>query len=61
MPATNNFPGHGADELIDLLCRAFLGPGDAIINCPPTFGMYQFDVAGGRAARSRFRDGGISA
>ncbi len=44
------FPGHGADELIDLLCRAFLQPGDAIITCPPTFGMYDFDAAlsGGR-------------
>ena len=44
VPATNIFPGHGADELIDLLCRLFLGPGDAIINCPPTFGMYEFDA-----------------
>jgi histidinol-phosphate aminotransferase len=49
-PAANIFPGHGADELIDLLCRVFLGPGDAIINCPPTFGMYEFDagLAGAR-------------
>lgn len=37
--------GAGADELIDLLMRAFLVPGDAIINCPPTFGMYAFDAA----------------
>lgn len=37
-------PGHGADELLDLLCRLFLSPGDAIINCPPTFGMYSFDA-----------------
>jgi len=44
VPAANIFPGHGADELIDLLCRVFLGPGDAIINCPPTFGMYEFDA-----------------
>ena len=50
MPAANIFPGHGADELIDLLCRVFLAPGDAIINCPPTFGMYEFDagLAGAR-------------
>ena len=50
VPAANIFPGHGADELIDLLCRIFLGPGDAIINCPPTFGMYEFDagLAGAR-------------
>ncbi len=37
--------GAGADELIDLLTRLFLEPGDAIINCPPTFGMYAFDAA----------------
>jgi histidinol-phosphate aminotransferase len=37
--------GHGSDELIDLVMRLFLGPGDAIINCPPTFGMYSFDSA----------------
>ena len=37
-------PGHGADELIDYLCRILLQPGDVIINCPPTFGMYDFDA-----------------
>jgi histidinol-phosphate aminotransferase len=37
--------GAGADELIDLVTRLFLEPGDAIINCPPTFGMYAFDAA----------------
>lgn len=38
--------GAGADELIDLLCRLFINPGtdDAIVNCPPTFGMYKFDA-----------------
>jgi histidinol-phosphate aminotransferase len=36
--------GHGADELIDLVMRLFIEPGDAIINCPPTFGMYPFDA-----------------
>lgn len=42
--------GAGADELIDLLLRLCLQPGDAIIDCPPTFGMYSFDagVCGGR-------------
>jgi histidinol-phosphate aminotransferase len=42
--------GAGADELIDLLLRLMLEPGDAIIDCPPTFGMYSFDTAvcGGR-------------
>jgi len=37
--------GAGADELIDLIMRLFIDPGDAIINCPPTFGMYSFDAA----------------
>jgi histidinol-phosphate aminotransferase len=37
--------GHGADELIDLMMRLVIEPGDAIINCPPTFGMYKFDAA----------------
>jgi histidinol-phosphate aminotransferase len=35
--------GAGADELIDLLMRLILEPGDAILSCPPTFGMYPFD------------------
>ena len=36
--------GHGADELIDLIMRLFIQPGDAVIDCPPTFGMYSFDT-----------------
>lgn len=42
--------GMGSDELIDLILRLFLDPGDEVINCPPTFGMYPFstDVCGGR-------------
>lgn len=44
VPAENILPSHGADELLDYLCRLFLQPGDAIINCPPTFGMYSFDA-----------------
>lgn len=31
--------GCGADELIDLLMRCVLDPGDAIVDCPPTFTM----------------------
>ncbi len=37
--------GCGADELIDLLMRCMLDPGDKIIDCPPTFTMYAFDAA----------------
>ncbi len=53
VPAGNILPGHGADELIDLLCRLTVGPGDAVVDCPPTFGMYSFDagIAGGSVTR----------
>ena len=44
VPAAHILPGHGADELLDCLCRMFLAPGDAVINTPPTFGMYSFDA-----------------
>lgn len=44
-PAANILPSHGADEMLDLICRVLLAPGDAIINTPPTFGMYEFDAA----------------
>jgi histidinol-phosphate aminotransferase len=43
-PAANILPTHGADEMLDYLCRLFLSKGDAILNCPPTFGMYEFDA-----------------
>jgi len=36
--------GAGADELIDLLMRVLLEPGDCVLSCPPTFGMYSFDA-----------------
>ncbi len=44
VPAEHILAGSGADELIDLICRLTLAPGDAIIDCPPTFGMYSFDA-----------------
>jgi histidinol-phosphate aminotransferase len=37
--------GAGADELIELLFKLFVAPGEAIVNCPPTFGMYTFCAA----------------
>ncbi len=40
VPAENIVVGSGADEVIDMLLRLFINPGDAIINTPPTFGMY---------------------
>lgn len=37
--------GCGADELIDLIMRCVLEPGDKIVDCPPTFTMYEFDAS----------------
>jgi histidinol-phosphate aminotransferase len=45
VPMENLIAGAGADELIDLVMRLVLDPGDAILNCPPTFGMYAFDAS----------------
>ncbi len=42
--------GNGSDELLDLILRLVIEPGDAVINCPPTFGMYSF-LAGVCGAR----------
>jgi len=42
--------GSGSDELIDLILRLFVEPGDRVINCVPTFGMYPFstEICGGK-------------
>ncbi|XP_075477224.1 histidinol-phosphate aminotransferase, chloroplastic-like [Primulina tabacum] len=37
--------GCGADELIDLIMRCVLDPGEKIVDCPPTFTMYEFDAS----------------
>lgn len=36
--------GNGSDEIIDLIVRLFVGPGDKIIEPSPTFGMYGFSA-----------------
>jgi histidinol-phosphate aminotransferase len=36
--------GGGSNTLIDLIFRLFVGPGDEIINCVPTFGIYSFSA-----------------
>ena len=47
--ASHIVAGAGSDELIDLVLRLFLEPGDGVINCVPTFGMYPFctEICGG--------------
>ncbi len=34
--------GAGSDDLLDLVIRAVVRPGDRVIDCTPTFGMYPF-------------------
>jgi histidinol-phosphate aminotransferase len=50
LPVEMIMAGAGADELIDLALRPTLSPGDVVIDCPPTFGMYSF-LAGVNNAR----------
>ena len=40
----------GSNRLIDLLLRLLISPGDEVINCVPTFGIYSFstELCGGR-------------
>ncbi len=45
VPVQRIMAGMGADELIDLVLRALLAPGDKVLNCPPSFGMYPFSTA----------------
>ena len=45
VPRDRLIAGAGADELIDLVLRAILEPGDGVLNCPPSFGMYPFSTA----------------
>ena len=49
-PADQIVAGNGSDELIDMLLRMFLGPGENIVIPTPTFGMYAFsaEVCGGK-------------
>jgi histidinol-phosphate aminotransferase len=42
LPTEHILCGAGADELIDLVARAFVQPGDVIADLPPTFGMYRW-------------------
>ena len=44
VPAESLILGNGADELIDLVMRAYLDPGDELMDFPPTFGIYAFNA-----------------
>src|SRR5688572_1494020 len=44
VPAESLILGNGADELIDLLMRAYVDPGDELIDFPPSFAMYAFNA-----------------
>jgi histidinol-phosphate aminotransferase len=50
VPADRLLVGSGSDELIDLILRLFIEPGDRVINCVPTFAMYPFstETCGGK-------------
>ena len=37
--------GNGSDQLIDLVLRLFVAPGDEVINCVPTFDIFRFATA----------------
>ncbi|MCP4362088.1 MAG: histidinol-phosphate transaminase [Chloroflexi bacterium] len=45
VPKERLMAGAGADELIDLVLRVVLEPGDVVVDCPPSFGMYPFSTA----------------
>jgi histidinol dehydrogenase len=49
LPWERIFAGAGADELIDVVMSVVLAEGDAVIDCPPTFGMYSFSTGVHRA------------
>jgi len=36
--------GSGSNQLIDLVMRLFISPGDEVISCVPTFGIYSFST-----------------
>ena len=42
--ASHIVAGSGSNQLIDLVLRLFIGKGDEVINCVPTFGIYRFST-----------------
>lgn len=63
VPVDSLVLGNGSDEIIDLLCRIYLEPGDEVVDCTPTFGMYRFSAklcAGVVVEVPRTADWGVS-
>ena len=44
VPMEHILCGAGGDEVIDLLARAFVEPGQFVVDLPPTFGMYKWEA-----------------
>ncbi len=44
VPAQHIVASAGSDQLIDLIIRLFISPGDEVINCVPTFAMFDFFI-----------------
>ncbi len=42
--AENVILGNGSDELVDLICRLFLNPGDRVLVPVPTFSLYELSI-----------------
>lgn len=42
--------GNGSDDLLDIIARLFISPGDGVVDAPPSFPMYSFiaRICGGR-------------
>ena len=49
-PVERIMAGAGGDEIIDLLMRLFIAPGQKVLDCEPTFGMYSFSARLAEAA-----------
>jgi histidinol-phosphate aminotransferase len=54
VPAEKVVAGHGSNTLIDLIVRLFVGEGDEVITCIPTFDLYRFstEICGGKVVNA---------
>ena len=51
-------PGDGSDELISILCNAFLMPGETLVTAEPDFSMYRFYASVSGAQNGLLSEGG---